>query len=672
MQSRGNHRDHSIPAIRLIGPLMLERDGTPIGYGAKKGLALLACLSLRDGHFVPRDTAVSLLWADSGEDQARASLRQILSGLRKALGATAGESVLRDHAGFSLAQDLVDIDLTRFRTLARVGDHDALRQAAALCRGELLEGFPSVTPEFDRWLDAERSAVRAQVMVVLLRLCDADAASGDINAALAAAHQMIALDPMQEHVHRRLMRLYLQQKRHDAALRQFETLKALLQAELGVMPDPETLDLFKEVRRHRAAPVLPAVAPTRVVAPDLHMGRTTGPTAGPLTGLVTGRPSIAVLPFKGLTATEGTDLFGEAVAEEIIVELARETALMVVARGSSFQFDLEKADATDIGQRLGARFLLSGSAAIAGDKVRVMAHLVNCLTGREIWAERHDRALKDMFEIQTDIARTVTATVVGRIAEAEAEAAFHRPFESLESYSLAAQGYRHFLGYSSDSYLAAIGCFERAVALDPGFARAWGLLALAGIYQRWYFDTSTDVAEFVPMAETAIRLDPRDAKGHCALGVAHLLLRNFDKAGFHFDAGLGANPNDDLLLIEHGRYLMYVEQPEAGLVQVTEAMRINPLHPNWYWNIQGRCLHMMGRTSEALAAFQRIHSPNFWVHAYIAACHAALGHADAAQTARQDLLRLRPDFNLSDYLGSFPYRNEATARRFLAEMGLGV
>ena len=178
-----------------------------------------------------------------------------------------------------------------------------------------------------------------------------------------------------------------------------------------------------------------------------------------------------------------------------------------------------------------------------------------------------------------------------------------------------------------------------------------------------------NVADLLTPAIHAVKLDPREAKGHCALGLGHLILRDFDVASHHFQAGLNANPNDDLLLIEYGRYLMYDERPEEGLEKVAEAMRLNPYHPNWYWNIHGRCQHMLGHYHEALQSFQRIHQPVFWIHAYIAACHRVLGDEKAAEAARRALYASRPDFDFSQFLPHFPYRNPETARRFFDEIG---
>ena len=133
----------------------------------------------------------------------------------------------------------------------------------------------------------------------------------------------------------------------------------------------------------------------------------------------------------------------------------------------------------------------------------------------------------------------------------------------------------------------------------------------------------------------------------------------------HFETGFRMNPNDDLLLIEYARFLMYDDRPEEGLKMVAEAMRLNPFHPNWYWNIEGRCLHTMGRFEEAIAAFERVANPPFWTLAYLASCAAALGRTERAAEMRQRLMASRPDFTLERFETIFPYRNPETAARFL-------
>jgi adenylate cyclase len=215
---------------------------------------------------------------------------------------------------------------------------------------------------------------------------------------------------------------------------------------------------------------------------------------------------------------------------------------------------------------------------------------------------------------------------------------------------------------------AAVEHFRLATELAPTLARAQGFLALGSIYLRWYFRFDEPVDDIVPMGERAVALDWRDAKGHCALGMTHLVRRDFERAEYHLETGLRMNPNDERLLIEHGRFLMYAGRPEEGLMRVREAMRLNPFHPNWYWNIGGRCLHTLGRFAEALDAFQRIPAPPYYVHAYMAACHRALGQTVAAEQADAALQGSRPDLDLSQFRRIFPYRDEAAGRLFFDSM----
>jgi len=110
---------------------------------------------------------------------------------------------------------------------------------------------------------------------------------------------------------------------------------------------------------------------------------------------------------------------------------------------------------------------------------------------------------------------------------------------------------------------------------------------------------------------------------------------------------------------------MYLDQPDAGFRRVREAMRLNPYHPNWYWNLIGRSLHTAGRYEEAISAFARIDAPQFWVDAYLAACHAMCGSKERAEHHLENLYATWPDFRLNTFRRVLPYRNQDTLERFL-------
>lgn len=655
-------RSNDALTLRLLGPFTLEGAAQEVQSLPKKAQAMLAYIARRPGIAVPRETLTGLLWSDSAEEQARASLRTALSSLRRYL-ADQGVTLDAGNAGLRLDRDRFDTDAEIFLQLARSAEGiDDLGRAVALYAGAFMEGCGAVTPEFDHWAEAERGSLRAQFMSTLLRLCDAQAEAGETEEAIATAQRLLAEDPLQEHVHRRLISAYRRQRRFDAALKQFDRLRALLSEERGVQPEPPTMELIREVRRARSSahaqdgeteappPAAPPVAgaPVRPEAP--------------------GRPSIAVLPFRTLGKDAEAGFFGDGIAEDVIVELARNPDLMVVSRQSSFRFTEDQDTPQEIGEKLGVRFLLGGSVRVAGARMRVTTHLVRCADQRELWAERYDRDVEDVFAIQDEIARSVTGAVVGRINDAEARAALAAPRESLEGFALVMRGLRHMNIPEPGEFEQALDCFTRATEIAPQNARAWALLALTRLYRNWYFRIEDDVSEVIPQGERATALDPREPRAHCVLGMARMITRDFDRAAHHFEAALASNGNDDLVLTEYGRFLMYDDRPEEGLHRIREGMRLNPYHPNWYWGIQGRCLHTLGRFAEARDAFLRMRNPPFYTYAYLAACHTALGDDDAAAAAHASLYRLRPDFEMESFRSIFPYRNPATMDRYWATL----
>ena len=206
---------------------------------------------------------------------------------------------------------------------------------------------------------------------------------------------------------------------------------------------------------------------------------------------------------------------------------------------------------------------------------------------------------------------------------------------------------------------------DEAIRADPTYARPYGLLCLAGVYD-WFWDMSEDnLADMIKVGETALALDDQDAKAHLALAVANLFSLRHDRAVHHIERALALNPNDDLIVVEHGRILLNIGRPEEGLLRVREAMRFNPFHPNWYWNIEGICLHICGRYEEAISAYDRVDVPQFWVEAYLAACHAMCGRDERAAYHRERLLAMYPDLTLTVFRRGLPLQNAASLNQFL-------
>lgn len=244
--------------LRLLGGFEARiASGPPLVFPTRKTQALLAYLALAAGTAQPRDKLTALLWGDSGDRQARHSLRQALSTLRKVVALVEGEHV-------TLEADAVRVDAGEFEARVQQGTPEALERAMELYRGDLLEGLAVREAGFEEWLLAERERLRELALQALARLVTVHDKRGAVDAAIRAAQRLLALDPLQEVAHRALMRLYARDGRRGAALRQYQACLDVLQRELGTEPEPRTREIYHELLR-RPAPEGAAPPASRAV-----------------------------------------------------------------------------------------------------------------------------------------------------------------------------------------------------------------------------------------------------------------------------------------------------------------------------------------------------------------------------------------------------------------------
>lgn len=228
--------------------------GQPLALPTRKGEALLAFLALQPGTFHSREKLASLLWGDTGEEQARQSLRQTLFGIRKALGDSSDEVIRVETDRLSLASNLVNVDALRFLELVKVTSIESLQEGVALYKGELLDGFNVNEEAFEEWVSTERDRIREKALVAYGKLLELLTAAGRLDEAVQAALRTVSLDPLRESAHRSLMSLYMKQRRPDAALKQYQNCADIVRRKLSVEPEQETKKLHEEILRLRSAP----------------------------------------------------------------------------------------------------------------------------------------------------------------------------------------------------------------------------------------------------------------------------------------------------------------------------------------------------------------------------------------------------------------------------------
>src|SRR5262245_30495843 len=238
--------------LRLLGGFDSRTSAArPVPIPRKKSQALLAYLACHPGQSHPRDKLATLFWPEFDTQQGRANLRKALFVLRRAL-SVAPRSLRIGEDAVALDITALHVDVLDFERLARSGDPDALQQAIELYRGDLLEGLGGTETPFDEWLVPERERLRELALEALARLLAHQEKSDEPAAAIDTALRLLALDPLQEAVHRTLMRIYARQGRRDAALRQYQSCVDTIRRELGVEPETETRELYREILRERA------------------------------------------------------------------------------------------------------------------------------------------------------------------------------------------------------------------------------------------------------------------------------------------------------------------------------------------------------------------------------------------------------------------------------------
>ena len=332
----------------LLGGFQARAAGQEIDVPGRKERALLAFLAIPAGEPRSRDKLAGLLWSDRGDSQARDSLKQAVFKLRRSLDGVQPSPLLADREFVSLERAAVAVDVAEFEQLIGEGTTDSLARAAALYRGDLLDGLDLRDAAFDEWLLMERQRLRDLAREALAKLVDRHMASGAHDQAAAAARRLLAIDPLREVAHRALMQIYAAQGQTALALKQYQLCRDALQSELGVRPEAETERLHRAIQEKRATtsrtPERPAaetvIRESRASRDPSSPGKH-GESAAPST-----RPAIAVLPFVNLSADPEQEYFSNGITEDIITELARYRSLLVIARNSSFQFRGRSVDLT--------------------------------------------------------------------------------------------------------------------------------------------------------------------------------------------------------------------------------------------------------------------------------------------------------------------------------------
>jgi len=623
--------------LALLGGFRLTASqGQIVDVPAKKDRALLAILAMAPRNEATRDRLTSLLWSDRGEEQAKNSLRQALTSLRKDFAVLGAEplAITGDHV--ALDPRHIAIDVVEFLNASASSDPTELRQAAQIYAGPLVDGLTITDDAFEDWLRDARADLSARAIKAFQSLV----ISLTGHERIVMAERLIALEPLREASHLALMQAHIAQGQSALAIKQYETCKLLLKRELGVEPGEEMQQLRRTIN------YTPVSQSAGVVA--IH------------------KPTIAVLPFENMSGDPGQEFFSDGITEDLIIEIGRFGELNVIARNSAFTFKGRTIDARSIGKQLSADYLLQGSVRRANNRVRITAQLIETVTENQMWADRYDREVTDIFELQGDIALSVATAIVGRVRTATVEKIRGLPVTQLDSYQLYLQARIHLSSFETaheaEPYLV------RALELDPNVATTQAMMASIMVI-RWFSDRNPEtLKDALAHGRRAVSVGPLVALSYAGLGHALIFMRQLDEALVHLDHGVSLSPNDVWVRCHRAICLNYLGRYEEALSDIDICVSRAPGAYDWYWDVRGQILLALGRYQEAIDSYRNLNVFAHWAYAYLAICHLRLGDREMAADAIRQCLTAMPNVTVEFMLSGDPYRDTSLVEGFRKDL----
>jgi adenylate cyclase len=380
------------------------------------------------------------------------------------------------------------------------------------------------------------------------------------------------------------------------------------------------------------------------------------------------KPSIAVLPFVNMSGDPEQEYFSEGITEDLITDLSKASGLFVIARNSAFTYKGKAAKVQEVGRELGVGFILEGSVRKAGNRVRISAQLVNANTGGHLWAERYDRELTDIFDLQDEVTREIVSALTVSLTKPEEDRLARRGTDNLKAYDYALRGLESYYRFTKEANVEAQEMFEKSSELDPRYASAYSRVGLV-LLHRWTHGWSQDpqlLDRAFESAQKAIGLDESHPEAHRILGDVYLYRKQHEKAMAELKRAIALNPNYADAFAGLAEVLNWTGKPEKAIDLVKKGMRLNPHHHAWYFYVLGASYILTELYEEAIEVLKRgiIRNPDFLgIHLALAALYAEMGLIEEAQREVKEILRMSPHFSIEMLRGVIPSKDTAIIER---------
>jgi DNA-binding SARP family transcriptional activator/Tfp pilus assembly protein PilF len=628
--------------LRLLGHFQLTGgDGSAVELPGLRDRALLAFLSLQD-RSKSRERLAGLLWPDRPEAQARQSLRQSLSSLRRA-----GVPILSDGRDLIALGPGMACDAQDFLACCASQRLEDLRQAFSLYEGPLLEDWAGQLDEFEEWLTVERSRIAKLAIETAVKLLRWTAPRPPVSERLFLARKVLDIDAFHEAAHREELRALAEMGLKGEAILSHQGFARRLKDQLGVTPAPETTQLIRQLRGETpASPVL-----------------TQGPTVQTTRDR---RLRLCVFPLANETGQSANEYLSTGIMTEIATTLSRFHSIEVIAP-TSCQSVFRRADPFGEAQReLRADYVLEGHFEADGPSVLTSLRLHHLEDATLLWHWTSDPQEPDIRRLSAQVSHAVASRIDGRIDQFRTEKATRASTSSLTAYDLWLRAQHMLLAWTAEVEAEAEGLLLTALEHDPRLARAHSSLALQfnarPLVSPGYPRETEDRRRALHHARLSVDCDPHDPRSHLAMMWVTLWLCDRSRATRHMQIAHELNPHSADVLMHVALVKAFIGEPDAGISLATEAVSLNPLYPDWYSYFQCVIHVLAGQHDLAMSSGMSVASQFLEVPGWLAV--AATSKGDQA-TATEMAALLRANVR-NAWKGEQPWTERSATEWFLS------
>jgi TolB-like protein/Tfp pilus assembly protein PilF len=386
--------------------------------------------------------------------------------------------------------------------------------------------------------------------------------------------------------------------------------------------------------------------------------------------------AIAILPFTNMSGDPEQEYFSDGISEDIITDLSKIAGLIVIARNSSFAYKGRSVDVRTIGHDLGVQSVLEGSIRRSGNRLRITAQLIDATSGGHLWADRYDRDLTDIFEVQDDVTRRIVDALKVTLSPAEKKRLADTKIPNLAAYDYALRGREVLLGKekSRETFEQAIMYFKKALEQDPNYSLAYARLGIAHIldYQnRWTDDPDNSLPLAKQYAREALEKDPNEPLARCVSAMTASFEKDLDRAKSEIDVALSLNPNFALAHNLRGSNRIYSGQPLEAIPEIEQAMRLDPASSPQFLHFLGMAYLLAGKyeTAAVLLRQRIVLVPRTdFSRALLASALGHLGEIEEARQVWKELKEINPNYAFAEHVGRQPFRRKEDVGRIAGSL----